>query len=198
VDDSRVHIFLDNSNIFVGARNACDEREDALRRNEVRLNFESLLKLAADGRDIEQAVAIGSIPPSMRAVWDRLEGAGVKVELQERGAFSNTEQGVDEALRLKMMHALTDYDPAVCVLLSGDGDFFPEVSRMLSKGWGVEVLSFESDLSRRLRAIGIGYGGRGRYVLLDDWYEQIVYLKGGAVIPQRGCVALDTGARPRV
>lgn len=198
VDDSRVHIFWDNSNIFIGARDTCKSREGELRSGDVRIDFQALLAFAADGRVIEQAAAVGSVPPGMRAVWDNLAQAGVEIALQERGAYSGKEQGVDEALRLAMMHTVLDYPPAVCVLLTGDGDFFPEVDRMLKRGWGVEVLSFDCNLGRTLRQISTGYHGRGRFVRLDDWYEQIVFLKGGAILPERPLQPLDRAGRPRV
>ena len=198
MDDSRVHIFLDNSNIFIGARDTCRDREDALRCGDARIDFQALLDFAAAGRTIEQAVAVGSIPPAMRAVWDRLRDVGVKVELQERGEYSGTEQAVDEALRLEMMHTLFDYSPAVCVLLTGDGDFFGEADRMLRAGWGMEILSFGCNLGRTLRQISTGYYGRGRFVKLDDWYEQIVYLRGGAMFPERTLAPLDLTGRPRI
>lgn len=192
------HIFWDNSNIFIGARDACERHEDADRRWDVRIDFRDLLRFAAAGRTIEQAVAVGSIPPGMRAVWDSMRHQGVEVELFERGAESGKEQAVDEVLRLKMMHALVDHDPAVAVLLTGDGHFLPEVERMLDGGWGVEVLSFEDNLNRDLRAIATGRGGRGKYVLLDPWYRQLVYLEGGLLSPPRSRYPLDMADRPKV
>ena len=198
MDDSKVHIFWDNSNVFIGARDAAEKRGEGLRRSDVRIDFEVLFRLAAAGRTVAQAVAVGSIPPGMMDVWRRLEAAGVRVELQERGAYSGTEQAVDEALRLRMMHTIFEYEPSVCVLLTGDSDFFPEVDRMLKQKWGVEVLSFEGNMSKTLRQISTGYFGRGRFVTLDQYYESFVFLKGGAVLPERTCAALELADRPMV
>ncbi len=57
------------------------------------------------------------------------------IDLQERGALSGKEQGVDEALQLEMMNSLVDRDvPAVAVLLSGDGGLRPTIDRLLRRG----------------------------------------------------------------
>lgn len=190
-----IHLFWDQSNIFIGARDAVAPHE-TLRAGDLRVEFQRIVELAAAGRSIERAIAVGSIPPSVAAVWDRLREAGVEVELQERGAESGKEQGVDQALRLKMLESLVDYEePAVAVLLTGDGGFAGDAQRLLRGGWGVEVLSWKANLSGELRRLTVGYGGRGKVDLLDDFYEQITYLEPGALFPERPCAQIDTSGR---
>jgi hypothetical protein len=93
------HIFWDNSNLFARTQ---DTR----------------------GRKVERAVAVGSVPPELVAIWERLGKVGFIVDLQERGASSGKEQGVDQALQLEMMNSVVDRDkPAVAVLLTRDGGF---------------------------------------------------------------------------
>ena len=195
-----MHIFWDNSNLFNRAKDTCDPRVGQGRepghRWDLRLDFDRVFDFASCGRTVEKAVAVGSIPPALAMIWDRLGAAGLIVDLQERGAGSGKEQGVDQALQLEMMNSVIDRsEPAVAVLLSGDGGFRPAVDRMLKSGWGVEVLSFRDGFSPRLRRISVGHGGRGKYVELDDWYEQLTYLQDpdGAVI--RHSSALDMKGR---
>ena len=205
MDADVVHIFWDHSNLFARAQDACDDRQgggrDPGHRLDARLHFKKVLDFASAGRVIEKAVAVGSIPPGVVALWDRLRDANVKVGLQERGAETGKEQAVDEAIKLKMMNSVVDREqPAVAVLLSGDGDFLDAVERMLNKGWGVEVLSFSKGFAPRLKAIATGYSGRRReYIVLDDWYQQLVYLQGlddtGILRPSE---PLDLTGRPRV
>ena len=80
-----VFIYWDNSNIFISAQQVAIEREGADVRQRVRVHFRNLLALAHAGRDIEHAIAVGSIPPELRHVWNRLENEGVGVQLLERG-----------------------------------------------------------------------------------------------------------------
>ncbi len=82
-----------------------------------------MLVLAHAGRHIEHAVAVGSIPPELRHVWNRMENEGVSVHLLERGALHGREQGVDQTLSNAMLRDGFDYngEPGIAVLLTGDG-----------------------------------------------------------------------------
>jgi NYN domain-containing protein len=203
VDADVVHIFWDHSNVFARMQDTCDDRKggglEPGHRWDARVSFPALFELARCGRNVEKAVAVGSIPPDLKGLWERLGGVGMIVDLQERGAQSGKEVAVDEVLALEMMNSVIDREePAVAVLLSGDGGFREAVDRMLKKGWGVEVVSFSKGFARRLRGIATGSGGRGKYVELDPWWTQLVYLQGleGPII--RRTDVLDLTGRPKV
>jgi hypothetical protein len=203
VDDSVVHIFWDHSNLFARMQDTCDDRkgggEEVGHRLDARLSFPAVFNFARCGRTVERAVAVGSVPPDLVAIWERLGEVGLIIDLQERGAQTGKEQGVDQALQLEMMNSVIDRDtPAVAVLLTGDGGFRSSVDRMLRRGWGVEVLSFSRGFARNLRGIARNSHGRGKYVDLDPWYRQLVYLQdinGGAI---RHTEPLDTTGRIKV
>jgi NYN domain-containing protein len=203
VEADVVHIFWDHSNVFARMQDTCDDRKggglEPGHRWDARVSFPALFELARCGRNVEKAVAVGSIPPDLKGLWERLGGVGMIVDLQERGAQSGKEVAVDEVLALEMMNSVIDREePAVAVLLSGDGGFREAVDRMLKKGWGVEVVSFSKGFARRLRGIATGSGGRGKYVELDPWWTQLVYLQGleGPII--RRTDVLDLTGRPKV
>lgn len=203
MDPDRVHIFWDHSNVFHSAQDAADDRSgggfDPGHRFDVRVHFGRLLDFAAAGRTVARAAAVGSIPPGLNALWHRLELAGVTIALFERGAESGKEQAVDEALQLEMLWTLADTQPpAVAVVVSGDGGFLPDIERLLGAGWGVEVLAFGGSLSGKLKTIATGWSGRGKYVDLDGWYRQLVYLQGREEEILRPADALDLAGRPRV
>ena len=69
----KVFIYWDDSNIFISAQQVAIEREGEAVRSRVRIHFRNLLELTRAGREIEHAVAVGSIPPELRQVWNRLE-----------------------------------------------------------------------------------------------------------------------------
>jgi hypothetical protein len=203
MDDSTVHIFWDHSNLFLSARGCCDDRgagKEPGHRLDARVHFQRMFEFAAAGRTVERAVAVGSIPPGLSALWAKLKGAGIDIELQERGAESGKEQAVDEALQLQMLRSVLDRGdrPAVAVLLSGDKDFYEDVKRMLDRGWGVEILCFGGSLSRRLRNLATKSHGRAKYVDLDGWYRQLVYLQGLDEEIMRPADPLNLTGRPRV
>lgn len=173
--------FWDNSNIYISAKTVAAEKEGGDAQYHVRIQFDSLLQLALAERKLEYVIAVGSVPPPLRHVWNRLEQAGVKVELFERGSLSSREQAVDQALQTHMLRKALDYNghPGIAVMLTGDGagfldgvGFHSDLERMHKKGWGVEVLAWERTCNPRLKEwaekIGI-------FVPLEDYYDSITF-----------------------
>lgn len=203
----RVFIYWDNSNIFISARDAAAEREGWDARPRVRIHFASLLQLARAERPIERAVAVGSVPPELRHVWNRLEDEAVTVELVERGAFHGREVGVDQILQTHMLRDALDHngDPGIAVMLTGDGagftdgvGFHADLTRMHRRGWRIEVLSWKHSCNRRMREWAEEYGV---FVALDDYYDSITFLEppsaGHPVAPPRWVEPLDLTRRGR-
>lgn len=202
----KVFIYWDNSNIFISARGVAVEREGATARHRVRVDFRHLLMLARAGRDIERAIAVGSVPPELRHVWNRMENEGVTVELLERGAIEGREQGVDQTLQTAMLRDALDYngDPGIAVLLTGDGSgfvdgvgFHADLERMHKRGWRIEVLSWRHSCNRRMREWA---EQNGKFVALDDFYGNITFLgpaiPGDPIAEPRHVVPVDLSRRP--
>lgn len=95
MSDRKVFIFWDNSNVFISAKDVAEELEPAYGRSNVRIQFEHLFQLATANREVAMAVCVGSVPPELEKVWERLERTGIRVEKYERGIFSGKEQGTD-------------------------------------------------------------------------------------------------------
>ncbi|MBI4567229.1 MAG: NYN domain-containing protein [Planctomycetes bacterium] len=177
----KVFVFWDNSNIFINAKLVASERDGADARYTVRIQFDNLLRLAAADRPVEFALAVGSVPPELRHVWNRLESLGVTVKLLERGSISDREQALDEALQVQMLRTALDFngDPGIAVLLTGDGKgffdgvgFHADLERMHRKGWRVEVLAWERTCNRRLKEWAAQVG---QFVPLENYYEAISF-----------------------
>ena len=202
----KVFIYWDNSNIFISAQEVAIEREGVAARHRVRVHFRNLLELAHAERDIEHAIAVGSIPPELRHVWNRLENEGVTVLLLERGAMQGREQGVDQALQTAMLRDAFDYngDPGIAVMLTGDGSgfddgvgFHADLERMYNRGWRVEVLSWRHSCNRRMREWA---ERNGEFIALDDFYDSVTFLgpplPGQPIADPRDPIPVDLGRRP--
>ena len=202
-----VFIYWDNSNIFHEAQRLAAERsEGANARYRVRIDFENMLRLAHADRPIEQALAVGSIPPEMRQLWNRMESNGVEVRLFDCGSPERGEQEMpDRLLQLRMLEDALDYngDPAVVVLLTGDGagylegaGFHSTLERMHRRGWRVEILSWAHSCNQRMRRWAEEYGV---FVALDDFYESITFMEpsrpGSELAPARDAADLNLQRR---
>ena len=204
--DKKVFIYWDNSNIFISAQEVAVEREGEAVRFRVRIHFRNLLELAHARRDVEHATAVGSIPPELRHVWNRLENEGVTVQLLERGAVQGREQGVDQTLQTVMLRDGFDYNgtPGIAVMLTGDGagfhdgvGFHADLERMRRRGWDVEVLSWRHSCNRRMREWA---EENGKFIALDDFYDSVTFLESAApgqpLAPPRHAVPVDLVRRP--
>ena len=195
----KVFIYWDDSNIFISAQQVAIDREGEAVRSRVRIHFRNLLELARAGREIEHAVAVGSIPPELQHVWNRLENEGVTVHLLERGAMQGREQGVDQVLQTAMLRDGFDYngEPGIAVLLTGDGaGFDADLERMRRRGWRIEVVSWRHSCNRRMREWA---EENGQFIALDDFYDSVTFLErpapGEPVAAPRYAVPVDLSRR---
>lgn len=178
-----VHIFWDNSNIFIGAKYVASRREGPWAEPDIRIQFDALYDLARAGRPVERAVCVGSVPPELKTVWRRIRELGVEVELLERGQETGTEQGVDATLQVHMLRSLHDVDPpGIAVLVTGDGagfadgvGFHADLERMAVAGWGIEVMAWELSCATELEEWA---KEEGAFVRLEDFYRAITFVEG--------------------
>jgi len=83
-----------------------------------------------------------------------------------------------------MLRALADFDaPSIAVLLTGDGagyddgaGFHADLERMERRGWGIEVLSWDSACNKKLKAWS---KSAGVYIPLDDYYDSVTFIEKG-------------------
>ncbi len=154
---------------------------------------------------MEHAIAVGSIPPEMQHVWNKLENQGLVVELYEGGALQGGEQGVDQALQSAMLRDALDYNgnPGVVALLAGDGagfsrgaGFHADLERMHKRGWLIGVLSWRHGCSRHMREWA---EENGRFLALDDSCDSVTFLEpsapGRPIMEQRNAVPVDLSKR---
>ena len=182
---NNVFIYWDDSNIFIEAQRLAESLEsgpDA--RSRIRIHFDNMLRLAHADRPVEKAIAVGSIPPELRQLWNRLANSGVVVELFDRGTTSSGEQEMpDRVLQLRMLEDALDHNghPGIVVMLTGDGagylegaGFHRTLERMHNRGWRIEILSWEHSCNQRMREWA---EDNGVFVALDDYYDAITFLE---------------------
>ena len=202
-----VFIYWDNSNIFHEAQRLAEERsEGPSARYRIRVHFDNMLRLAHADRPIERALAVGSVPPEMRQLWNRMESNGIEVRLFDRGSRERGEQEMpDRLLQLRMLEDALDYngDPGIVVLLTGDGagylegaGFHSTLERMHRRGWRIEILSWVHACNQRMRRWAENHGV---FIPLDDFYDAITFMDpsrpGFELAQSRDAAPLDLACR---
>ena len=107
-------------------------------------------------------VFVGSRPPD--SLWDRIRNQGFDVTVYDH--IANKEKKVDMELGASMLDIIHFMDPGVIILVAGDGDYYPILTRALKYNWKIEVWFWSSGmkysfacyvntLNKRLIYIGI-------------------------------------------
>lgn len=185
------HLFVDNSNMFGGARRAAETLEPDAVWLSVRVYYPNLFRLIEDHYDVQTRVLAGSVPPGNEELWEIARRAGYETDLLrkvERDDGRLGEQAVDEMLHLKIANVLLDREPPqILVLATGDGRLgqfgtsFPlQAERALKRGWNVEVWSWKDQLSSNFARIPPQGGVSVRVRELDPHYRMITFIKGGS------------------
>ena len=177
------YLFVDLSNIYLGAREAARRRGEAV--DAVRLHAGHLHALLAWDRPVGAAVVVANSEVTTPALG-HFRRARFEVETREVGRWSRTEQANDELLINRVWEVVTNPYPTrgVIVLATGDGNgwhnghgFALLIERALQVGWRVELLAWEASLNQHLREVVTA--GDGRVQLLDDWYYAVTFLEAG-------------------
>ncbi|CAG8551634.1 2792_t:CDS:2 [Diversispora eburnea] len=143
-----VHVFIDNSNIFIEGKYSIAESEhlgtyDIIRRkrclNNFHIDYGQLLVTILNGRKLGGTpIIFGSHPLPNDTLWRRAREQGYTVQVYERNS-RNQEKIVDIALAYAMSEAILTKDPGTLVLVSGDGNYLPVINSAIKHKWMVET-----------------------------------------------------------
>ena len=137
-----VAVFVDVANIFYAAKAAG-----------VDIDYVTLLKSAAAGRDLVRAYAYTGLDPdneNQRNFHDFLRRHGYKVVSKDIRKYGDgkVKANLDIELVVDMMKTARNLD--IAIVVSGDGDFAPAIRAVQEMGVRCEVISFRGNTSSDL------------------------------------------------
>ena len=167
-----LHLFIDNSNIFIEAQQVARDKyffDDELVIR-LRINYGGLLDKIRNGRKLMETVLVGSRPPEQDSLWDYLKKLGIEPRIFDRSPFTNKEKKVDAELTNAIRDTLEDNSEAGTIaIISGDKDYIPTLDRCVKKKWNVEIY-FWSQASSKLRKMT-----GTKFINLDSFFEEITF-----------------------
>ena len=167
-----MYIFWDNSNIhYAGLNSVLPIKEPDVDPGSYRTYFKGLLNLVSRGRAIDKVYFAGSIPPKDDALWDAVEKLGIAPTLIPRSESDGEADTTDHVLQTDLLRLGFDSPkPGTIALLTGDGaginsgkGFLADAMRLAERGW-------------KLRGFA---QSNGKYIKLEDYYENITFIVGG-------------------
>ncbi|CAG8541997.1 2812_t:CDS:2 [Paraglomus occultum] len=179
------------------SRKAAGDNVNTEAQIQPRLSYDALFTILERGRNVTRKVLVASSP--LYQDLTEAEATGYEVSVLERIVKSNSdethdtrrrgqytsierEQCVDELLHLKILQSLLEYHPpATLVLASGDGNdgeyfqggFRKCVVMALNRGWKVEIISWQHQLSHNFLQPKFLHKWKGLYhVVFLDWFAK--------------------------
>ncbi len=105
VGELRRHVFVDNSNIYYGARKF---ESNGMRINPaIRIDPEDLSRILCKGKEGTHIVA-GSKPPDILELWQKWEDSGFTVKICNLDSVTRSENVVDEFLHAQIYREITN------------------------------------------------------------------------------------------
>jgi hypothetical protein len=194
-----IHIFVDHSNVWGGARGASRIKDPKVPDISARVSIRNLNRiLGGERQGLCTKIVSGGIPPGMEGVWAEYQNHGYDTQRLVRDDKWK-ERGVDHTIIGHMWRLLVKYRdaPTLLVLASGDGrqnefgtSFLEVLEEILDSTkhdtWQVHLASFDweypndagirSPTSSRMKRL-IARSERGNFINLFDVYEKVVYHK---------------------
>ena len=191
-----VHVLIDHSNIWGGARAASRIKDPNLPEKQARLSIRKLDRvIGGQEKGMSTKIVSGGIPPGMEKVWSEYQGQNYDTQRLFRD-LQWKERGVDHSIigHMWRLIALHSTAPTLLILASGDGkknefgtSFYEVLQEILTHkkydSWQVRLASFDWDASvanvssptaKKMRSI-VEKSARGEFINLVDHYDQIVY-----------------------
>jgi hypothetical protein len=138
--DQKVHVFIDDQNLFYGITN---NRYGP----GFRIDFGRLLL-----QSVGSAYIAGVIPDG-DSFWQIANNQGLKVRRGYLGSNNRSKQD-DAYLITDMVSTLYEQSgPSTVALIAGDADYVPPLIKSLERGWRNEVVFIDHGISRSLEAV---------------------------------------------
>lgn len=173
-------VYLDLSNIFIGAQVTSVDYDKNTTYGDIRLNYQNILYLLKTIDNIQDITVVGThIKAIDRFLNDVEKKEHIRTHVIKNDIIEHKERFADENLQIKMLHDMLDYKPSTAIILTGDGNgmdynsgFFEEIIRMHGLGWDIVLLSWESSCHNGMKH---WVEQNGRYICLDQYYRYITH-----------------------
>jgi hypothetical protein len=149
--DQKVHVFVDDQNLFYGITNSHYGRG-------FRLDFGRLLLEACKvPNGITRAVGsayIAGVIPDDDTFWQIARNQGFRVRRGYLGTNNRSKQD-DAYLITDLVSTLFEQaGPSTIVLIAGDADYMPALGKSLERRWRNEIVFIDHGVSRALEKVG--------------------------------------------
>ena len=177
-DNNHVFIFVDDSNIWIGAKKLAADKMNLKCEEDPRLRLDigKVTDVVADDRKVAWGVLYGSEPPPIDSVWQKIRKCGLKVNVTKRSTFTEREKQVDQQMVTDITKLVSsNIFKGKIMMVSGDADMIPAVNESLRKKWSTEIWMWKNGISKSLTKLAEENPGLLTIHTLDLYLEEITF-----------------------
>ena len=157
-DHPPLWIFFDDSNVWIEAKKLASlvSGYKTTEDHRIRINIGRLLEIVARGRKSRvSSILYGSEPPPIDTVWKKAKDYGFVVKSHNRSKDTGKEKKVDSSLSADLTEVAIEHkdEKGVIVLVAGDADFIPPITKALDREWDVEIYMWRHAISQEIKKL---------------------------------------------
>ena len=177
-ENNGAFVYLDLSNIYIGAQSTSIKYDENAVYGDTRLNYPNMLRMLQSIDNIKDITVVGTHIRSIDKFLNRVEETEhISTHVIKNEIIEEKERFADENLQIKMLHDMLDYKPSTAIIMTGDGNgannnvgFFEEIIRMHGLGWEIALLSWSNSCHQSMKH---WVDQNGTYINLDKYYKYI-------------------------
>ena len=183
-------LYLDNSNLWIQSKKLRSKKMNLKSKEDhrVRIKFGELITSIQKLRQmnnrregkVAQCCFYGSKPPDTDSIWKMAEQQGWKPSIKDRG-MKGEEKEVDTEIVADVTELVSEHVGGTIILITGDRDMRPCVTKAHAKNWNVEVYMWKHAASKEFSDMEIFFdlGPEFVNITFPEWeYKEQVVKKG--------------------
>ena len=202
-DNDHVFLYVDDSNMWIEAKKLAANKLKlkCVEDPRLRLDIGKVTDVVANDRKVAWGILYGSEPPPIDSVWQKIRERGWKVITTRRSTFTKKEKQVDHQMVADITALVSGcVFKGKIVMVSGDADIIPAISKSLQMKWSTEIWMWENGVSNSLKKLAEENPGLMSINILDSRLEEVTFTNftfGAIKIPDsRSAIIKDIDFTP--
>ena len=177
-ENEHVFIYVDDSNMWIEAKKLAANKFNLKCKEDPRLRLDigKVADVVANNRKVAWGTLYGSEPPERDSVWQKIRERGWKVITTKRSTFTGKEKQVDHQMVADITALVSGcIAKGKIVIVSGDADMIPAISKSLHMNWSIEIWMWENGVSNSLKQLAEKNPGLMSINFLDSRLEEVTF-----------------------
>lgn len=182
-ENPEVHVFVDNSNIWIQAQKLGSHVRKFTTELDPRIRIEmgKLFEIALSERPVASFSLYGSRPPNADSLWQKVKDLGIEGKIFDKSHITGREKRVDTEIvhDIDSLIFNSDIKKSTIILVSGDLDFLSVIKSAVKNNWNMEVLIWSNAIAKHVKNFC-----HARYTVrnLDENFDSVTFISNKLIL----------------